>query len=161
VFPKCLIEKEKYVAIVIQNSKTPLVPGHTGPNHRKDGAAGARRSRIIADAHEYQKLMSKAGAAAQAAVMIQRGKQRTRIETRILVPRHDFLPTARVQGKYDPDLKQILVISRGVAAMRLTVPEAWAGASLFWNGLTIQQIDRPGCVLLSIDKELLHARACL
>jgi dienelactone hydrolase len=115
----------------------------------------------IADAHEFQLMMSKATEAAHAAVMVQRAKQRIRLETRILVPQHNFLPTARVQGKYDPDLKQILVVSRGVAAMRMTVPDAWAGASLFWNGLTLQQLDRPGCVLLSIDKELLHARACM
>lgn len=117
--------------------------------------------RAIADAHEYQKLMSKAGAAAQAAVMIQRGKQRTRIETRILVPRRDFIPTARVEGKYDPEAKQILVISRGVTAIRVTIPEAWAGTSLLWNGLALERIDRPGCVQLTVEKELLRARACL
>jgi hypothetical protein len=117
--------------------------------------------RSIADAHEFQKLMSKAGEEAHAAVMVERGKQRMRIETRILVPRRDFIPTARVQGKYDAEEKQIVVISRGVTAMRLTIPEAWAGTSLLWNGLALERIDRPGCVQLTIEKELLRARACL
>jgi hypothetical protein len=117
--------------------------------------------RPIADAREFQKLMSKAGEEAHAAVMVQRGKQRVRIETRILVPRRDFIPTARVQGKYDAEEKQILVVSRGVTAMRLTIPEAWAGTSLLWNGLALERIDRPGCVQLTIEKELLRARACL
>ena len=113
----------------------------------------------IADAHEFQAMMAKA-AEGRAVVMVQRGKERTRVETRILVPHHDFVPTARVQGKYEPSQKQILVISRTVTEMRVTVPEAWAGASLLWNGLALEKIDKPGCVLLTIDKELLHARPC-
>lgn len=115
----------------------------------------------ITDAREFQLLMSKATGERDAVVMIQRAKQRARIETRILVPHLGFVPTARVRGKYDPEQKEILVISRGVAEMRLTIPEAWAGASLLWNGLALDKIDKPGCVLLTIDKELLHARACL
>jgi len=114
----------------------------------------------IADAHEFQTMMTRATEEAHAVVMIQRGKVRTRVETRILVPHHDFVPTARVQGKYDPVQKQILIISRTVTEMRVTVPEAWAGASLLWNGLALEKIDQAGCVLLTIDKELLHAGPC-
>jgi len=65
-----------------------------------------------------------------------------------------------VQGKYDPAQKQILIISRTVTEMRVEIPEAWAGASLLWNGLALEKIDKPGCVLLTIDKELLHAGTC-
>ncbi|MGA2154250.1 MAG: hypothetical protein ABSH37_07535 [Bryobacteraceae bacterium] len=114
----------------------------------------------IADAHEFQAMMSKATEEAHAVVMVQRGKMRTRVETRIVVPHHDFVPTARVQGKYDPAQKQILIISRTVTEMRVEIPEAWAGASLLWNGLALEKIDKPGCVLLTIDKELLHAGTC-
>ena len=114
----------------------------------------------IADAREFQETMTKATEEAHAVVMVQRGKERTRVETRILVPRHDFVPTARVQGKYDPAQKQILIISRTVTEMRVTIPTAWAGASLLWNGLTLEKTDKPGCVLLTIDKELLHAGPC-
>jgi hypothetical protein len=115
---------------------------------------------LIADAADFQNLMSKATEAAHAAVMVQRGKQRTRVETRILVPHHEYVPTARVQGKYDQAQNQILIISRSITEMRVTIPDAWAGASLFWNGLSLENIDKPGCVLLTIDKELLHAGAC-
>jgi len=114
----------------------------------------------IADAHEFQDLMIKATEERRTVVMVQRGKERTRVETRILVPHHDFVPTARVQGKYDPTQKQILIVSRTVTEMRVTVPEAWAGAGLFWNGLTLEKIDKPGCIRLTIDKELLHAGPC-
>lgn len=114
----------------------------------------------IADAHEFQDLMTKANEERRAVIMVQRGKERTRVETRILVPHHDFVPTARVQGKYDPAQNQILIISRTVTEMRVTVPAAWAGASLLWNGLALEKIDKAGCVLLTIDKELLHTRPC-
>ena len=116
--------------------------------------------RPIADAHEYQKMMNNANQEGRAVVMVQRGKERTRVETRILIPHHDFVPTARVQGKYDQQQNQILIISRTVTEMRLTVPEAWAGASLWWNGLALQKIDKAGCILLTIDKELLHTGPC-
>ncbi|MGB7758239.1 MAG: PDZ domain-containing protein [Bryobacteraceae bacterium] len=114
----------------------------------------------IADAHEFQDLMAKATEERRVVAMLQRGKERTRVETRILVPHHDFVPTARVQGRYEPGQKQILIISRAVTEMRVTIPEAWAGASLFWNGLALEKIDQPGCVLLRIDKELLHTGPC-
>lgn len=114
----------------------------------------------IADAHAYLEIMNKANEERRVVVMVQRGKERTRIETRILVPHHDFVATARVQGKYDPGQKQILIISRTVTEMRLTVPTAWAGAGLWWNGLALDRIDKAGCILLTVDKELLHASAC-
>jgi hypothetical protein len=114
----------------------------------------------IADAHEFQDLMLKATEDRRAVVMLQRGKERTRVETSIKVPHSDFVATARVQGRYDPAQKQILIVSRTVTEMRVTIPEAWAGVSLLWNGLAIESIDKPGCVLLTIDKELLHAGAC-
>ena len=116
--------------------------------------------RPIADAREFQNMMAQANQERRAVVMVQRGKERTRIETRILVPHRDFVPTARVQGKYDPAQRQITIISRSVTEMRVTVPEAWAGASLWWNGLSLEKIDQPGCVRLTIDKELLHAGPC-
>ena len=114
----------------------------------------------IADAHEYQAMMARASEEPHAVAMVQRGKVRTRVETRILVPHHDFVPTARVEGKYEPGQKQILIISRSVTEMRVSIPEAWTGASLLWNGLALERIDKAGCVLLKVDKELLHAGAC-
>jgi len=64
--------------------------------------------------------------------MIQRGKVRTRVETRILVPHHDFVPTARVQAnttgaEADPHHQPH---RHRNACYR---SEAWAGASLLWN----------------------------
>jgi hypothetical protein len=44
--------------------------------------------------------------------------------------------------------------------MRVTIPEAWVPGDLLWNGLTLENVKMPGCHLLKLDKELLHAGPC-
>ena len=92
--------------------------------------------------------------------MVQRGKNRERMETRVLPQRLDTAPSARVQGKYDREDKLVLVISRAVTGMRVTLPEEWVGSGLMWNGLSMDKIEKPGCIELTIEKELMHASAC-
>ena len=82
------------------------------------------------------------------------------METRIILPRKELIVTARVQGKYTPDEKRIEIISRTVTEMRVTVPEHWLPADIFWNGLSLEDVTKPGCVLLTVDKEILHAAPC-
>ncbi len=114
----------------------------------------------IADAQAYTAMMAKVTEEKQAVVMVQRGRERKRVETRIVLSRRDAFVTARVQGQYLPAEKQIQIMSRTVTEMRLTVPPQWAGSKLFWNGLVLEKIDAPGCYRLTIDKELLHAAPC-
>ena len=116
--------------------------------------------RPVANAREFQEMMAKVNEERRAVAMVLRGKVRTRVETRILVPHHDFLPTARVQGKYDPSQNQIQIISRSVTEMRVTIPDAWTGASLWWNGLALEKMEKAGCTRLTMDKELLHTARC-
>ena len=41
------------------------------------------------------------------------------------------------------------------------VGREWAqGGRLYWNGLSLEKIDSPGCFLLTIEKELLHSAPC-
>jgi predicted esterase len=114
----------------------------------------------IAGARQYREIMGKYNEEKRVTVMVQRGKNRERLETRVVAQRFDASPTARVQGKYDIDDKLVLVISRTVTEMRVTIPDQWAGAGLMWNGLSMEKIEKPGCILLTIDQELLHAAAC-
>ena len=46
--------------------------------------------------------------------MVARGKDRIRIETRIVVPRRDPVVTARVKAEYLSDFHQIVLISRSI-----------------------------------------------
>jgi hypothetical protein len=93
-------------------------------------------------------------------VMVLRGKDRIRIETSIVVPRRDLAVTARVQARFDAATRQIEIVSRVVTEMRVTVPPDWVPGGLNWNGLSIQEVKSPGCILLSIEKELLRAATC-
>jgi predicted esterase len=95
-----------------------------------------------------------------AVVTVQRGaKDRVRIETKILLPSRQAVVTARVQGRYQPEDKEIQIVSRTVKEMRVVVPDAWNGSQLNWNGLSMET-PASGCVLLTIEKELMHAAPC-
>jgi hypothetical protein len=76
------------------------------------------------------------------------------------LPRPDAFLTARVQGKYDPEAKTVQILSRSITEMRVTIPPQWLPADLYWNGLVIENLAKPGCYLLTIDKELLNAAPC-
>ncbi len=94
-----------------------------------------------------------------AVVTVERGKDRVRVETRVVVPRREPVVTARVQGQYLPAEKVIQIVSRTVKEMQVTVPAAWADATLYWNGLVLEKA-APGCVLLAVENGLLNAGKC-
>lgn len=114
----------------------------------------------IENAHHLMQILEQADATRYAVVMVQRGKDRVRIETRIVVPRRETVLTARVKGEYLPDARQIVLISRSVTEMRVTIPPDWIPADLVWNGLTLDTVKNPGCHALKLEKELLHAAPC-
>jgi predicted esterase len=115
----------------------------------------------IENARQYAEQMSKVTEEKTVALMVQRGKQRQRIETRIVLPRRDTFVTARVQGRYMLTDKEIQVVSRTVKEMKVTVPPQWAADSkLYWNGLALEKIVSAGCYLLTMEKEILHAARC-
>jgi len=118
------------------------------PHHPLDGHP-------IADAHEFQTMMTRATEEAHAVVMIQRGKVRTRVETRILVP-----TTFRAYARFRANTTRYRNRSSSSAAPS---PNArYRSRSLgrrqpLMERLALEKIDQAGCVLLTIDKELLHA----
>ncbi len=116
--------------------------------------------RPIEDGRQYAELMSKA-TEGHAVAMVQRGKEKIRMETRIVLPHRDQVITARVEAQYLPEDKEIQIVSRTIQEMRVTIPPEWASDSkLFWNGLALEKIEAPGCLLLTVEKELLHAVKC-
>ena len=114
----------------------------------------------IQNARHYLDLMSQAVASRRVVVMLLRGKERLRVETSLVAAHRETGPTARVQARYDPETRQIDIVSRTVTEMRVTLPAHWVPGGLNWNGLSIEEINQPGCILLKIDKELLHAEVC-
>jgi hypothetical protein len=114
----------------------------------------------IENARQFRLTLEKVDATRFAVVMVQRGKDRIRIETRIVVPRRETVLTARVKAEYNPESHEIVLISRSVLEMRLTIPPEWVPSDLAWNGLTLQNVKTAGCYALRLDKELLHAAPC-
>jgi hypothetical protein len=120
--------------------------------------------REIANARQYRDQMEKVTEDKLAVATVQRGKDRIRMETRMIVPRRDPAVSARVQAQYLPDDHEIQIISRTVTEMRITVPPQWAQAKLSWNGLSLENIiennKEPGCWLLTVQREILNAARC-
>ena len=114
----------------------------------------------IANARDYADRMNRIDSEKEMAGIVQRGKERLRFETRVILPRQDAFVTARVQGKHDAEDKTIQIISRSVAELRVTVPPEWVPADLYWNGVSLEDLAKPGCYLLTIDQELLNAAPC-
>jgi len=114
----------------------------------------------IANAGDYIDRMNKMTAEKEMAGLVQRGKEKLRFETRVILPRPDEFVTARVQGKYDPEDKTIQIISRSVTELRVVIPPAWVPGDLYWNGVSMEDLAKPGCYLLTTEQELLHAAPC-
>jgi len=114
----------------------------------------------IADARDYIDRMNKMTSEKLMAGLVQRGKEKLRFETRVVLPRPDEFVTARLQGKYDPEDKTIQIISRSVTELRVTIPPEWVPSDVYWNGVSLEDLTKPGCYLLTTVQELLNAAPC-
>jgi hypothetical protein len=93
-------------------------------------------------------------------VMVQRGKEHLRLETKIeIAPRAERV-TARVRAQYLPDLKEVEVVSRAITQMKVTLPDSWLPAKINWNGTEVANATASGCWLLEEQKELLTGKRC-
>jgi len=133
-----------------------LPTGYPGPLRTGDRivAVGGKQ---ISDARAYIALMEQQAEARDTAVIILREGRRLRLETRILLPRREELETARVQAEFLPEEREILIVSRGAAALELRLPESWTPARINWNGLEAGAATQGGCWQLS---EAMPARPC-
>jgi len=114
----------------------------------------------IAGPQEYVKYMDAVREEKTVAVMLGRGTARMRIETKIILPQRAENVTARVQGHYLLDQKEIQIVSRAVTELRLAVPPHWIPAKLTWNGSELGQTDKPGCWLLNWATDPPAAKKC-
>jgi predicted esterase len=114
----------------------------------------------ISDGRDYTQKMAQISEEKAATVMVQRGKSRLRLETRIILPKLNSGVTARVQAQYLPEDKEVQIISRTVSEMRVTLPADWLPAKLSWNGTDLEAAERPGCRLLTEENEILRSAPC-
>jgi hypothetical protein len=121
----------------------------------------ALEGRPLENARAYLAVMAKYTEEKPVVATVQRGKDRIRMETRVVVPRKDPMVTARVQAKYLAAERELQIVTRTVKEMRVTIPPQWADeTTLYWNGLALEKIEGPGCYVLTEESELLHASRC-
>jgi hypothetical protein len=139
---------------------TALPDHYSGPLKVGDRIV-AIEGRPLENARAYLDAMAKYTEERPVAATVQRGKDRIRVETRIVLPRKDPMVTARVQAKYLAADRELQIITRTVKEMRVTIPPQWAAeTTLYWNGVALEKIDGPGCYVLTEESELLHATRC-
>jgi pimeloyl-ACP methyl ester carboxylesterase len=135
-----------------------LPPGYRGPLKIEDRIV-AMGGKPLRDAREYVEMMNQVKEEKPVAVTLLRGKQRLRVETRLVLPTRGELVTARVEAEYLVESHEIQVLSRTVAALRLRVPAAWSPVSVTWNGQEAGKIEGGGCWDLS-DEGGVKLRPC-
>lgn len=138
---------------------TELPEKYSGPLKVNDRLA-ALDGKPLANVAQYLEWLEKVAEERPVTITVQRGKDRVRVETRVTLLRRDSGVSARVEAQYLPADKEIQIVSRTITEMRITVPPAWVPATLLWNGLALENLKEPGCWMLSLQKELLHAEKC-
>lgn len=121
-----------------------LPPDYTGPlklNDRIVSVGGAQ----IKDARGYVAFMDGQKEERAVGVVVSRRKERLRIESRIGLTKREENVTARVRAEFLMDGHQLLLITRGVAAVRLDLPSYWAPCTINWNGVEAGSADGGGC----------------
>jgi hypothetical protein len=105
--------------------------------------------KAIRDARDYLDTMDQTKEEKTIGVLVQRGKNRLRIATRITLPQREELLTARLQAEFVLDGRVLQVVSRNIAALRLRIPDAWVPSTVNWNGSEAGPVPNAGCWLLS------------
>lgn len=116
----------------------------------------ALSGKTIQDPKHYIEMMSEVREEKPVAVTIERmeGKEKDRIRlvTRYVLRKREEVITTRIQAEYLADAKEIVIVTRTVAALRVTVPEAWAPATINWNGQQVATPHNAGCYQLSLKE---------
>ncbi|HLY15702.1 MAG TPA: hypothetical protein VKR61_00700 [Bryobacteraceae bacterium] len=116
--------------------------------------------REVKDSAAYAQMLYQTFEEKPVVVMIARGKEHVRLETRIVMPPRAESLTARVRAQYLPDLQEVEVVSRAITQMKLTLPAGWLPVKINWNGTELANATAAGCWLLDEQKELLTAKRC-
>ena len=132
-----------------------LPKGYQGPLHAGDRIL-AVGGKPVGSAQDYLRLMDGIREEKAVAVTIGRGKRILRLETRTVLPKRAENVTVRVRASWSPDTRELLMMTRGVAALRFQLSAGRAPARVNWNGREMGEADRTGC--WEVDGGLLPCR---
>lgn len=133
-----------------------LAPDYKGPLKIDDRIVAIAGKEIL-DARQYAQLLIEWTEAKTVGIMVQRGKERMRLETAIVLAAREEKATARVQAQFLPDTRELLVITRGVAELRVNLPPYWTPCPINWNGDDMGTVAEGGCWILAAG---VKARKC-
>jgi hypothetical protein len=125
-----------------------LAPNYAGPL-KLDDRIVAIGGKPLADARAYVEFMAAQKDERLTGVMVERGKQRIRLDSRIALSKREETATARFQVEFLSDTREIQIVTRGVGALRLTLPAYWTPAPINWNGGDLGKAEAAGCYLLA------------
>jgi pimeloyl-ACP methyl ester carboxylesterase len=130
-----------------------LPPDYKGPLMLKDRIV-ALSGKPIADPRHYVELMREVKEERPVSVTIERvtgkEKERLRLTTHYRLRQREEVVTARVQAEWVPEAREIVIVSRAVAAIELTIPEGWAPSTVNWNGNPVASPQNPGRIMVSL-----------
>ena len=104
--------------------------------------------KAISDAADYERLLESMNEERAIALSVQRGKERIRIETRVVIARRDENWTAQIRGEFSPESHDLFVITRGVGEVKLDLPGEFVPAKVNWNGNPMGELEIAGCYML-------------
>jgi pimeloyl-ACP methyl ester carboxylesterase len=121
-----------------------LPPDYKGPLQLDDRILSIGGTHIK-DARDFVAFLAVQTDERLLGVIVARGKERFRLESRIELAKREEVFTARVRGQYLMDSHQLLLITRGTAALHLDLPSYWTPCAVNWNGIDAGTADGPGC----------------
>jgi dienelactone hydrolase len=125
-----------------------LPPKYVGPLKLNDRIVSVGGTQIK-DARGYVAFMAGQTEERALGVVVSRGKDRLRLESRIAMAKREENVTARVRAAFSMDGHQLLLITRGVAAVRFDLPSYWTPCAIDWNGAEAGSAETAGCWSLS------------
>lgn len=131
---------------------------YKGPLQKEDTIVSIGGT-MIEDSRHYGEFMEAQRESRDVGIIVLRDGKSVRLETRIVIPHREEEETARVHAEYMRDSGEIMLVSRGVRSLTVTVPAAWAPVKLTWNGLDVAGAAGAGCWTL-VDGEPKAAKGC-
>lgn len=124
-----------------------LPANYNGPLRLGDRIV-ALGGKAINDAAGYEQMLESMNEERAIAVSILRGKDRMRIETRVVIAGREENWTAQIRGEFDPSSRDLLIITRGVGEVKLNLPAEFTPAKVNWNGNQMGELENAGCYML-------------
>jgi dienelactone hydrolase len=126
-----------------------LAPNYVGPLKLNDRIVSVGGT-AIKDARDFAAFLAAQTEERGLGVVVMRAKDRLRLESRIALAKREENITARVRGEFLMDGHQLLLITRGVGALKVDLPSYWTPCTINWNGTQAGSAASGGCWMVTL-----------